>query len=301
MVNRMSCGRTIVALACICDVSVCVAQSGAVPPTDARVGATPALVTLVREAVPRNLTIEAARFTPDIAEAEIQAARGAFDAQFQLQPAFGHSRETVVTPAGSFDTSISTTTLNGGAGGLLPYSAVSVVGNLPTGTQYGLSLQSAHESLPSRSVAAGQNYPGFDTTLTLSVSHSLLRGAGAAIARAGIRSATLDTESSRAGFGRVIETTVAQVEDAYWTAVYARALERVAEESVARAQTLLERNEQMLALQLVANIDVLTARQAVAARTATLTEARQARADAADAVVFVVYGRDADAHLDDDL
>jgi outer membrane protein TolC len=68
-----------------------------------------------------------------------------------------------------------------------------------------------------------------------------------------------------------------------------------------RARTLLERNEQLLGLKLVANIDVLTARQAVAVRTAVLTQVRQQRADAADAIAYLVYGREAGAHVADDF
>ena len=279
------------ALISISGASICLAQPAGDP--------VPMLSALVRDAVGRNLTIDAARFTPEIAAANIQAERGAFDAQVQFQPGFGRSSRTLVTEDGSFATSVATTRLNGGAGGLLPYSGVTVVGNLPTGTQYGLSLDSVRESLTPPASLGLANQVQFDTTLTLSISQPLLRGAGSAIARAGIRSATLAAQSSRAGFARVVDATVADVEDAYWLAIYARALERVAEESLARANTLLDRNEQLLKLQLVAAIDLLTARQGVAVRQAELTEARRQRADAADAVVFLVYGRDAAAHLGD--
>jgi outer membrane protein TolC len=297
MLKRSLRATALFALLSIGDAPVCVAQVADVPPVELRADPTIRLAALVRDAVPRNLTIDAARFTPEILAAEIQAARGAFDARLQLQPAFGRSSQTIVTPDGSFVSSIATTTVNGGAGGLLPYGAVAVVGNLPTGTRYGLSLQSARQS---RSPLSEEGHPvRFDSTMTLSMSQPLLRGAGSAIARAGIRSATLDAASSRAGFARVIDTTVADVENAWWTAVYARALERVVDESLARARTLLDRNEQLLQLQLVANVDVLTARQGVAARMAALIDARQQRADASDAVLFLVYGREATAHLAD--
>jgi outer membrane protein len=279
--------------------SIGLAQSAGQPPGPS--GPPPVLSALVRDAATRNLTIAAASFTPEIAAADIRAAKGAFDAQLQLQPGFGRSSQTIVTADGLLASSVTTTTLSGGAGGLLPYSGVTVVGNLPTGTQYGVTLDSARQS--ARPVLAlGQVSPAqFDNTLTLSLSQPLLRGAGSRIARAGIRSATVATQSSRAGLTRVVDTTVADVESAYWTAVYARALEKVAEESLARANTLLDRNRQLLSLQLVANIDLLTARQGVAVRQAELTEARRQRADAVDALAFVVFGRDAAARLNDSI
>jgi len=278
--------------------AIALAQS-ADGPVAAPTTSTPVLADLVRAAAARNLTIAAAKFTPEISAAGIQGAKGVFDAQFHLQPGFGRSSQTIVTADGSVVSSVATTTLNGGAGGLLPYSAATVAGSLPTGTQYGLSLESARQSMRPVSPLGMADPAQVDTALTLSLSQPLLRGAGSRIARAGIRSATLVAQSSREGFARVIDVTVADVETAYWSAVYARALERVAEESLLRANTLLERNQQLLTLQLVANIDLLTVRQGVAVRQAELTEASRQRADAVDALLFVVYGREASAHLAD--
>ncbi len=281
--------------------SVAAAQSGGGASPAAPPDSTPALRLLVRDAVARNLTLETARFAPEIAAADIQAARGAFDAQIRLQPALGRTRETVITPDGKLSGSYTTTTVSGGAGGLLPYGAVGVAGNLATGMQYGLSVESARQAQDPLSLVSQTHPVQFNTNVTVSIAQPLMRGAGPSIARAGIRSAALGADASRAGFARVIDTTAAHVESAYWTAVYSRAVERVVNESLQRARTLLERNEQLVQLQLAADIDVLTARQGVAAREAALTQARQERAEATDAVVFLVYGRDAAVHLQDVL
>jgi len=289
MLNRGLCVPVLIAVMSLCRVPGASAQPAVAPP--------PALTGLVRDAVTRNLTIDTARFTPAIAAAEIQAARGVFDARFEVQPIAGRSSETVVTDAGSFTNAFGVAGLGSGTG-LTPSSGVAIGGNLRTGGQYRVSLDTSRQSQAVRSLA-GNLAPQFSNAMTLSIAQPLLRGRGWQIARAGIRSATIGAEGSRAGFAHLVDTTVADVEHAYWTAVYARAVERVVDESLARARTLLERNQQLLGLTLVANLDVLTARQAVAVRTAALTQARQQRADASEAIAFLVYGREAAAHLAD--
>jgi len=289
MLNRWLGVAVLTALISLCRVPVASAQPALAPPA--------ALTGLVRDAVTRNLTIDSASFTPAIAAAEIQAARGVFDARLEVQPIGGRSSETAVTDAGSFTNAFGVAGLGTGTG-LSPSSGVAIGGNLRTGAQYRASLDTSRQSQAVRSLA-GNLAPQFTNAMTLSVAQPLLRGKGSHIARSGIRSATIGANGSRAGFAHVVDTTVADVEHAYWTAVYARALERVADESLARARTLLERNQQLLGLTLVANLDVLTARQAVAVRNAALTQARQQRADASEAIAFLVYGREAAAHLAD--
>lgn len=291
MFNRGLAVPVLITVLSLCGETGAFAQTAAAP-------APPALAGLVRDAVTRNLTIDAARFTPAIAEAEIQAARGAFDAHLEVQPIVGRSWQTVVTEEGSFNNAFGLAAIGNGSGGLVPSSGVALGGSVRTGGQYRMSFESTRQSQNFRALS-GNLSPQFDNAMTLSMAQPLLRGRGTHIARAAIRAAMIGADGSRAGFAHVIDTTVADVETAYWTAVYSRAVERVLEESLSRARTLLERNDQMLQLKLVATLDVLTARQAVAARTASLTQARQQRADASDAIAFLVYGREADAHLSD--
>jgi outer membrane protein len=292
MFNRALCVPVLITMS-LCGVGVVSAQP-------ARPPAPPALTGLVRDAITRNLTIEGARLTPAIAAAEIQAARGTFDTQVEVQPIVGRSWQTVVTEGGALDHAFGLTALGNGSSGLVPSTGVAVGGNLRTGAQYRMSFESTRQSQSVR-VLAGNLAAQFDNAMTMAVTQPLLRGRGSNIARGAIRAATIGAEGSRAGFAHVVDTTVADVENAYWTAVYARALERVIDESLGRARTLLERNEQLLGLKLVANLDVLTARQAVAVRTALLTQVRQQRAEAADAIAYLVYGREAAAHVVDNL
>jgi outer membrane protein len=256
------------------------------------------LAALVHEAVVRNLTLGGQRLTPQIVNTNVQAATAAFDSQVQVGPSFGRFAQSAVTSAGRLSSTMFTNTIGGGGEGLLPYSSVSVTGNLPTGTRYSLSLQSTRRSQDPVFPGVGQLHPvEFDNNLTISVAHPLLRGAGQSLARANIRVAEFATQASQAGFVRATEQVIAQVENAYWTLSLARALEAVAQDSLQRAQALLSRNEELVRLQLIADIDVLTARQAVAARQTALTQARAQREDAAEALIFLVYGSDASAHF----
>lgn len=256
------------------------------------------LATLVREAIARNLSIEQERLSPAIAAANIQAAKGTFDPRIEFGPQLGRNSQSAVTTAGSPAAGSQwASTLTGGAGGLLPYSAASVVGNLPTGTQYGASFRS--QRLSQDSLISQRNPVEVNSSLTISVAHPLLRGAGTSISRGEIRAAEIGERAIRAGFGRFTEETIGQVEQAYWSLALARGLEASAQESLRRAVTLLERNEELRRLELATDVDVLSGRQGVAARRESVVAARARREDFADALVFLVYGREAVAHLAD--
>ena len=94
-----------------------------------------------------------------------------------------------------------------------------------------------------------------------------------------------------------INTTVGDVETAYWTLGLAQELEETARRSLDRARQLLRRDSQLLDLELLAAAEVVTARQGVAARRTLLTDAIRRREDAAELLIFLVFGADASAQL----
>jgi outer membrane protein TolC len=249
------------------------------------------LGTFVRDALEHNLSMRAERTTPGIAEAEAMAARAAFEPTLRLAPGVAIGSQKVNTAAGSVTSTTSQAWFGGGLSGALPYSSLSVAGTLPTGTTYDLSFDSMRRG--ERPAQIQQHPVEVDTQLTASFAHQLLRGSGASMARAEIRSADLGARAATARLGRLGELTVAAVERAYWALAHAEANERVERDSLQRATTLASRNAELVRLGLVAEVDLLTARQAVAARDATVTQATTDRRDAAERLIFLVYGRDA--------
>ena len=77
----------------------------------------------------------------------------------------------------------------------------------------------------------------------------------------------------------------------------AEAIQAVLGRSYEIAEALLFRNEQLADRELLADVDVITARSAVALRRSILVGARRARVDAAEAAVFLVWGEGANQEL----
>jgi len=170
-----------------------------------------------------------------------------------------------------------------------PDAAATLSGLLPFSTRYSADFQTSGPNL------AG--YPFWGTSLIATLTQPLLRGAGKAITRSGITLAELSADASQERLSRLAESTIADVENAYWNLGLAEELEKVAGDSLLRAQDLLDRNEQLLALELVAETDTITARRGVAARETTLTDAIRLREDRTDQLIFIVFGEQAWARL----
>jgi len=253
------------------------------------------LEALVAHALRLNLQLEGERMTPEIARTAVDAARAGFEPTVQFAPGFAIGSETIQTAAGRVTSSTSAFAYANGLSGALPYSSLAVGGALPTGTRYNVAFDLARRSeSPVRRQDHGVET---DSQLTVSFAQPLLRGAGTSIARAEIRAAGLSVRAAARRFSRLEEETVAAVERAYWALAQAEAAEAVERESLERAVALHTRNEQLVRLGLVAEVDLLTAQQAVAARQAAVTEAARLRRDAAEELIFRVYGREAPDRL----
>ena len=90
---------------------------------------------------------------------------------------------------------------------------------------------------------------------------------------------------------------VADIESDYWTLGSAEAVEQVAVNSLQRTRVVLSRNQRLRQLELISQVDVITSQQAVATRETQLTEATLQRRNAAEALIFLVYGEDAAQQL----
>ncbi|MEQ1855396.1 MAG: TolC family protein [Longimicrobiales bacterium] len=217
------------------------------------------LLVVARE---RSLPLEAARVSRQLAETDVDVRGGDFDLALELQAGLARSRAL---------------------GGRTDAYRVGVGQVLPWGTAIGVDL--AGTRLPS---GVGSAY---DADVGVSLSQPLLEGFRTR--DADLRVARLFDQAAAHRLNRATSVVTANVELAYWALAEAEAVEAVLQRSLEIAQALLFRNEQLAERQLVAEVDVLTARSAVALRRSTLVAARSNRESASDALVFLVWGESA--------
>ena len=234
-------------------------------------GAPTSLDELVHAAAERTLSLLSGRLSSEMAAAELEAEKGAFDPAFR---AFAGGMQTPGTRTRTFQAGISKALL-------------------PLGTEVGLSLQT--DRLRLRSLPAGQ-LPDYTTHLDLTLTQPLLEGVNQA--GASIDQARLDLQAAEKQVERLLEQVVAQVEWAYWALAEAEAVEEVSRKSLIVADSLFYRNVELHKRELISELDVLTAESGVALRRASWIEAQRRRLEAAESLVFLVYGEEAAARAD---
>jgi outer membrane protein TolC len=137
--------------------------------------------------------------------------------------------------------------------------------SLPTGG----SVQVGWSEWVSQSNSLNQNEPRFATTsLSASLSHPLLRGAGTVSGMAGVLAARLNTTDQELAWRGEVEQLVLDVSGAYWALVSARESEVLARRSVELAEEQLRETQERFEEGFVGTGDVLQLQR-------TLGQARQ--------------------------
>jgi outer membrane protein TolC len=236
---------------------------------------------LVLDALRYNLTLRSASASTRSIETGVQASKSAFDPQFQVSPLYANTPMMLLAQPGVvLSGTQETNQVSSGLSGTLPFS-----------TQYSVSLQTSRQTQTNAHLLApGILSPSVNSTLTLTLAQPLLRGRGRSLAQAPVDLASLAGQSARARLGRTSEQTIAAVESGYWSLGLAQAVERISRDSYHRAQELMARNEKMRELKLIAEVDAITSRRGVQQRLTSLTEATRQRQDAAERLIFLVYG-----------
>lgn len=225
-----------------------------------------------------NIALRSQAQTERGAAADLDAERGAFDPVLSASVDRSWSRsQTHGSPATRSDQS----TVSAGIG---------IAQSLPTGTRYEVAADHAR-SRTTTPAAAGN--PSHVADVSVSITQPLLEGAGRVAANSGVASAEAAAEAARRTTERRGEITVAEVDAAYWTLAEAEEAERIARESLERAETLLERNLALLREGLIADVELLTAQNGVATRRESLISAILSRARAAEDLLFLVDGEEA--------
>ncbi len=175
-------------------------------------------------ALERNRALQVQRYNPALRTASEDQERAAFDPT--LSASYSQSRSRTVRNNGTLNESDSHSRRNTGTVGLSQY--------LPTGTEWGVDVTGA------RSWGDGPVKEPYSTAAGLSVTQSLLKGAGLDVNWASVRQARLDTLSSEYELRGYALSLVASVENAYWDHL-------LAEERVAIYENALDIAERQLA------------------------------------------------------
>jgi outer membrane protein TolC len=261
------------------------AQQAQAPPGAAADTIVLSLPTLVATALRKNIDLRLAELGPRFATADLLAARAGFDPAFTLATLRGTQRGTQanevlgISPNATQTSGANTATL-----GTL----------LPVGSQLALSLSNSSVSSDPFAATAVQPFPtSHGSGLSLSFSQPLLRGFGRAGTYGLVDAASVSVESARLRYARGADSVVALVERAYWTLRQAESDELVTRESVAASRAIYDRNVALQARDVATALDVLTSERSLATRETQLWEATRQRVDAAERLLFLVYGEDA--------
>jgi outer membrane protein TolC len=251
-------------------------------PPDDRVVVT--LPDLVRVASTHELTTQVGRILPQLADAEVLSALSVFDPRVTVSAGW----ESQSTHAGGVSTTpLDNTTASYGA---------SWTAKVPGGGEYRVGLDGTVARSdpfdPARSLFSSTYANG----LSVAFSQPILRGAGSA-ATAAVRVAQDEVEAAAPRFERQLDRMAADVEIAYYGLAYAEAAADLAHRALDAARAVHDRNVQLRMRDLATELDVLSSERLVASREMAVLQADQRREDAAQALVFLVWGDDAAGEL----
>ena len=198
-------------------------------------------------ALENNASLKVQRLSPAIRRTFEREARGAFNPSLNAEA--GAAQDPQTLPEG-VDPQVSAE-----AGFSLP---------LPTGTTLGAGVQ------------VGRGRDGFGAGLDLTVTQSLLRGAGTAANLAGVRQARLDTFGSEQELRGFTGSLVAGVEETYWNLYLAGRQVEIYRDSLRLAEQHLQDTRERIEVGSLAEIDLPAAQVEVALRQGDLLDAEAA-------------------------
>ena len=232
-----------------------------------------ALDQLISAALEHNIPLQLARVVAHISAAGVDVAQGVFQPALYASSTWSKQDLSNDIQTGGLVSNYRTQAYGVGVGKVLDH-----------GTELSVDLQTIRR----RADIAGTAQGDYITNMGLSLRQPLLQGFG--MVEVPLKAAQLARESAQHLQERAVEVMIAQVVEAYWALAEAEATEKVLAQSVAVADSLLFRNDELFKRELASELDVLTAQSGVAIRQVSLIDAQRARRDASEALVFAVYG-----------
>lgn len=225
-----------------------------------------------------SIDLRLATLGPTLAEADQRAARSGFDPTLTLAMQGGKTAQDLV---GIAPRSTQTTSR----------SSATVSRLFPVGGQLALSLFDDRSTADPYAAGTSVGEAARSSGVGLSLTQPLLRGFGRSGTYGLVDAANEAVEAARSRFDRSADLIVGDIERAYWTLRQTEGDETVAAQSLAAARAIYERNLALQARDLATALDVLTAERGVATRETQVLEATRLRVDAADRLLFLVYGK----------
>lgn len=247
------------------------------------------LVTLeemVQAALQNNIGLRIQRLDRTLAEADFLSARGAFDPTWALALSRSATGTTVVGDSADTEVDQSNSLLQASFGGLLPVS-----------TGYSLGLKASRAYADPINSSVGPFRENYTTGAFFSLHQPLLRGFGLQATTAQRESARQALRAAEEQVKRDMEEAIARVERAFWLLQLTEDAEAIARASLQRARDLYRRNSALRERDLISELDLITSQRALSLRETSYVSARRQRMDAAEGLVFLVYGEEAHREL----
>ena len=261
-------------------------------------GAHGVLALTLKEAVARalrhNPELAIDRFSVEVAQAGIEVPRGYYDPSIFSDGSDGRNRDPFFA-ANPFGGSINPVT--GLPSGLVvnPSESSHLDGGVRAKSVFGTSVEARYDVTRRTSDNIFALSPSWTPLATANVTQPLLRGLGlwgVDVTRALIKIARNDSRISEEAFRDHALTLAFNVEQAYWSFVFARESLKVADQALTTAKDLLEINRRKFQVGRVAEIEVLVAETGVATREEAVIVARNDVLNGRDNLFRLIMPRD---------
>ena len=237
-------------------------------------------------AITNNLDVEVERFAPAIAEAESDAAWGAYDPTISADMRYDVAKSPNTFLINS--ASANRERVKGGGVGLdqlIPYVGASL------GVRYGATSTSTRNTLQSLDEQ-------YDTSVFVTATVPLARGLIWNQAWTSVKINEIASDAAREGFRTAVMDIVQSTVDAYWNLAATRDQVKVAQKSLETARALLDQTETQFEVGVVSRVDVVEAEAGVANREFELIRTANEYRNAQDAVIDAILGRELSALTD---
>lgn len=224
----------------------------------------------IQRALQRNFSLEAERFSPEIAREAIDVARSGYLPEFNFTTSRGMVRtaQNGVIPGAKIESGD---------------TRLGVSQRFLTGT-----VASVSTNLDRRETSTALLNPAYNADVTVAVRQPLLAGAGLAVNRAPIERARLGFERSNLNYKASVLDIIQRTENAYYGLAFAREQREVRRLSLALAERLLDEARTRRQTGVATDLDVLQADVGVANARRGLLLGDQAVRDSEEALLALI-------------
>ena len=232
----------------------------------------------IRMGLENNLDVQVERYSPLIAEFDVDAAWGAYDPTAFAEIAYNDTRsESSFSLTGTAEDVNRSTEGFGGVRGQIPLLSTQL------SAQFDASRAATNSGVQTFS-------PQYDSGWAIDVTQPLLRDLIWSQPWSQVRTSKLAYRSSEEDFRRAAMDEVQQIEDAYWNLIAAGESLRVAEKSLEAARALLEQTETQYEVGVVSRVEVTEARAGVSQREVERIRAENQYRNQQDVLIDLVLG-----------